>query len=476
MVQPKQELLPAASSSLAGSDLTGIPTALPLAAPILQRSPSSSSAEHHQQLVSNEGAHRRSPSLAATATMAASCHGGAFAGAAASSGRPALAHPLPQIGTVSNRPPVLQLETSNLWWAGDDQSKGRSTEIELSPNRSASSSPVSRSHSRAAAKASDHLSSASYQSQTALISNGSGANGLSHHTPSNLRHSRVPSMNSPPQPTSSFPDPTPVGRLVRPGLVSYHSHLQPDQTLPWQERLRLACTSPDTGRWRMPQVLTPYVPLMAWAGTSLGFVVAFTFFRQELFTGLDTMSVSLAGMGLLGKTIMGVSAPVDPAPIGTGPQNADQDLHLYRRPPYLPHVLPAAAAVLNAHHPQRLRFRRLGRLRHQLCRCAPGTPRLARLVCHSRHTLTTGCCAHDSLGCLDCLPPLAVALPGRDDPHVSRGVIQDPAGVLSAEDATSALVSLGCRSRHPWLGSSMRSSADRRCSSSSDSPLTRTTS
>lgn len=227
------------------------------------------------------------------------------AGLAASSGRPALAHPLPQVGTISTRPAALQLETSNLWWVGDDQSKGRSTEIELSPNRSASSSPVSRSHSRIAAKASDHLSGS--QSQAASANN-AGTNGLSHHTPSNLRHSRIPSMNSPPQLTGSFPDPTPAGRHVRPGLVSYHSHLQPDQSLPWQQRLRLACTSPDNGRWQMPQVLTPWLPFMAYIATSLGFVVAFTFFRQELFTGLDTMSVSLAGMGLLGKTIMGLSA------------------------------------------------------------------------------------------------------------------------------------------------------------------------
>lgn len=60
----------------------------------------------------------------------------------------------------------------------------------------------------------------------------------------------------------------------------------------------------------MPQVLTPWLPFMAYAGTSLSFVIAFTFFRQELFTGLDTMSVSLASMGSFGKFIMGQSRSV----------------------------------------------------------------------------------------------------------------------------------------------------------------------
>lgn len=312
---------PAGAPPASGSDLGVAPTSssMPLAPPALSRSSSAvsvasaSSAEHHHG--GGDGPHRRSPSFSAAGTLAAAA---SSSPSTAPSG-PTLVHPLPQVGTISNRPPALQLETSNLsnlWWAQDDQSRGRSTEIEVSPNRSATSSPVSRFHSPITAKASaDHLLHPSSQSSTL---GGSAGGSHAHHAPSNLRHSRVPSLNSPPQQTTSFPAlstttaAASAARQLRPGLVSQHSHLQPDAALPWPQRLRLACTSPDTGRWQMPQVLTPYVPFMAWAGTSLGFVVVFTFWRQELFTGLDTMSVSLAEMGLLGKTIMGACLPGGP--------------------------------------------------------------------------------------------------------------------------------------------------------------------
>lgn len=240
--------------------------------------------------------HRRSPSLPAASVFANPLQVG-----------PQLVHPAPSRGTAvngttSNRPPVLQVETSLFPWMADggQHSVGRSSEIDVSPSRSANSSPVSRFHNASPL--------AGPRNDASTISM---AGTHAQHPPSNLRHSSFPSQSSPPQSHA----PVPNSAFARPGLVSYHSHLTPDEALPWPERLRLACTSPETGRWQMPQVLTPYVPFMAWAGTSVGFLVVFTFWRQELFHGLDTMSVSLAEMGLLGKTIMGAFSAAEHVPL-----------------------------------------------------------------------------------------------------------------------------------------------------------------
>lgn len=162
-------------------------------------------------------------------------------------------------GTSSNRPPPLTLDTSSPSLHHPQPSIGRSTDIELQGGRS--SSPIQR-----------------YGSPTST-----SASFLNHTTPTtthhhSLRQSHTPQPHSPPHVSEQRAN-------ERPSLVSFHSHLHPLEPPTFLGRQLAKFRDPQTNRFIVPTGLTPWMPLLAWGGSSLGFVLAFTFWRKELFEG-----------------------------------------------------------------------------------------------------------------------------------------------------------------------------------------------
>lgn len=68
-------------------------------------------------------------------------------------------------------------------------------------------------------------------------------------------------------------------------MVSFHSHMLASAPPTWIGRQLVSWRDPQTNRIHMPKSLGPWMPMLAWAGSTAGFLVAFVFYKKELFKG-----------------------------------------------------------------------------------------------------------------------------------------------------------------------------------------------